>query len=108
MKVTDFSAEEHAPDEAQQRISEVTVQERHRPRRYPAGKTVAHHEVIAGTQLGDEWIETGEIVAVVRVPHDDETPARRRHAGPQRRAVAAFRHRDDPRAAALRQSDRSV
>src|SRR5262249_60830004 len=35
MKVTDFSAEEHAPDEAQQRISEVTVQERHRPRRYP-------------------------------------------------------------------------
>src|SRR5260221_3985391 len=60
-------------------------------RSYSAGKAVPHHQVRPGAQFCDERIKTGEIIAVVRIPHDDEPPTRRRDAGPQRRAVAAFR-----------------
>ena len=38
----------------------------------PPAEAVAHDEVCAPFQWLDEWVEIREVVAVVRVTHDDE------------------------------------
>ena len=60
-----------------------------------AGEAVAHDELVAGAQRGDEGVEIGEIVAVVGVAHDDVLAAGRLDAAGEGRAVAADRDRDD-------------
>ncbi len=83
-------------------ISPPPVQERHGrffdaapARRQPAAK----HERVAGAQLFHKPAQIAEVVTVVRIPHDDECPARRLDAAHQRRPVAFFRDIHDTRAA---------
>jgi hypothetical protein len=52
------------------------VQRRHRVRLDAAAEAVPHDEVIALAQLLDERVKRGEVVAVIRVTHDDELAAR--------------------------------
>ena len=108
MEVADAGTEEQAADQAEHGIAEVAVQKRHGAGRDAAGEAVAHDEVAAVPQLRHERVEAGEIVAVVGVADDDETAPCRRDAGPQRRAIAALRHRDDAGAARQRIFHRAV
>src|SRR5271169_3757545 len=78
MEVADLQVEEQPADEAQDRVAEIAMQQRHCARGYTAAKP------------GDEIIETGKVIAVVRIADDDVAPVRRADAGAQRRAVAAL------------------
>src|SRR5207249_10584749 len=58
-------------------IAEVFVERRHGPWFDFAPEPVAHHHVIAFAQFFHESRHIAEVVAVVRVPHDDERTAAR-------------------------------
>ena len=65
-------------------------------RRHGAGldfapEAVAHYDVIAFVQFFHESRHISEVVAVIRIPHDDEKPARAGDASAQCRPVAALR-----------------
>ena len=84
------------------------MQQRHGALLDAALEAVAHHEAMAGTQLFDEAFQPGEIVAVVRVPHDDVAAARRGDSARQRCAVAALGNLHEASPCSLRQSLRAV
>ena len=97
MEVADLRRIEQPSDEAQYRVTQIAVQRRHRTLGDPALKAVAHYEVIAAAQLGDERHQPQEVIAVVAVGHRDEGATAGDDARLQCRAVAAHRHRDDAR-----------
>ena len=95
-------AKKEAADEAEHRVAEVAVQWGHGAGFDRAGKAVAHDKVVAGLEL---WQKTGqmlEVVACVRVGHQDIFAARRLDAGHQRRAIASDRHVESPGLQGLR------
>jgi len=61
-------------------------------------KPITHHHVVALPPHFHETRHFAEVVAVVRIPHDDECAARRRDSGAQRGAVAALLHANHTRA----------
>jgi hypothetical protein len=73
VEVAHRRAEEQPPEPGQHRVAQVAVQRRHRAGAMPP-KAVAHHQVVALTQLLDERVERREVVAVVGVAHDHEGP----------------------------------
>ena len=89
-------------------IAEVFVERRHGPWFDFAPEPVAHHHVIAFAQFFHESRHIAEVVAVVRVPHDDERTAGAGDARAQRSAVAALRHSNHPRSVLFRDSHRIV
>ncbi len=74
MKVADIDAEKRAAQPAQHRVAEVAMQRRHRSRCDAAFEPVPHHQVRALAQFVHEAFELTEIVAVVAVAHDHESP----------------------------------
>jgi len=89
-------------------IAEVFVERRHGARFDFAPESVAHHHVVAFAQFFNESRHIAEVVAVVRVPHNDERAARAGDARAQRSAVAALRHTNHPRSVLFRDSNRIV
>src|SRR5258708_20400664 len=70
MKVSDRDLEEKAPEEAQDRVAEIPVQEGHRAALNAPEEPVAHHQVVAGAKPVDVWLQAREVVASIRVAHD--------------------------------------
>ena len=60
VKIADAGAEEQAPDEAEHRIAQITMQQGHGARRDAALEAIAHHQIGAGPQRCDDRLETGE------------------------------------------------
>jgi hypothetical protein len=75
---------------------------RHGAGRDAALEAIAHHQLVAGTQRGNERIEAGEVVAVVGIAHDDVTATCRLNADGKRRAVPPQSNGHHPRAVTLR------
>src|ERR1700730_4391335 len=92
MEVADLDREEHPAELAQDRIADVPVRERHRPRGDTALEAVAHHEIGAVAQLDQEWHQIGEIIGLVGIAHDDVLTARRLDSAQESRAIAARRN----------------
>ena len=78
------------------------MKRRHGAGRDAAGEPVAHDQVVAVAELGDEVFQLGEIVAVVAVAHDHVAAARGLDAAAQRCAVSAPRDVDHAGAVADR------
>src|SRR5688500_2371099 len=62
----------------------------------PRGQTAALYEVESLSQLLDEARNLQEIVAVVRVSHDHEAPARCGYSTHERVAIAPLAHGNHP------------
>jgi hypothetical protein len=73
MEVADLASEEQAPNEAQGWVAQVPVQTRHCAFCDPASEPVAHDEVCAIAETLNKRHQGGEVIAVVRVAHDDVT-----------------------------------
>ena len=63
----------------------------------PLGQPAAHHQIEPLPELLHEAFDPGEIVAAVRIAHDDPFPAGRFNARAQGAAIALFLYGDDPR-----------
>ena len=97
-----------AADEAEHRVAEIAVQERHGLGADAAAKAIAHHEVGAVAKLGEEARDVRELVAVVGVGHEDVLAARGANAGVEGSAVAADGDGHDARAVVYRDLLRAV
>ena len=73
-----------------------------------ARKPTTLHEVETRAQLFEKPGDLAEIVAVVRVPHDDVTPARRFDAACQRAAITGLLDANDPCSESLGNLTRSI
>lgn len=96
MEIPDTDTEEQAPDPAQDRIAQITVERRHGPGSDPSPEAVAHDQIHALAQLVHKDLEAGEIVTVIGITHDDVFAARRGDASQQGRTVAFLRHIHHP------------
>ena len=95
MEVADGGFEKPAAHEAEDRVAEVAMQERHGSGSDAAGEAVAHDEVGAIAQFGEETWDVREVVAVVGVGHEDVLAARCGDAGVERCAVSASGHENE-------------
>src|SRR5260370_18780594 len=89
-------------------IAEVLMQGRHGAWFDFAPEAVAHHDVVAFAQFFHESRHVGEVVAVVRIPHDNEWAAGSGDARAQRRAVPALRHANHARTVLFGNLNRAV
>ncbi|KIT98664.1 hypothetical protein QU38_02930, partial [Staphylococcus aureus] len=67
MEIADRRAEEGAADQAEHRIAEIFVEHRHGAGRDAAFEAIAHHQLGAVAQRGEEGHQGAEIIAVVGV-----------------------------------------
>jgi hypothetical protein len=89
VKIARGRMEEEAPDAREQRVADVPVLPRHGAGSKATQEPVAHHEIGAGRQRRDEGVQPREIIAVVRISHDDEPAAGSERAEVERGAIAA-------------------
>jgi hypothetical protein len=97
VEVAGLALEEQPPDEAEHGVAEVAVQRGHRARGDAALEPVAHDQVGAVAQVGEEGAQGPEVVGVVAVTHRDVRRAGGADAAHQRVAVALGVDEDDPR-----------
>jgi hypothetical protein len=88
MEIAGVAREEQPTDGSQDRIADVAVLPRHRSRLDSAEEPIAHDEVPAPPELLHKGHQGGEVVAVVRVAHDDVAAARGKASMVQRRPVS--------------------
>ena len=72
MAVTDARVKEKIQHRGEHGIAEIFVMPGHRAGLYFPAKAIAHHHVVALPPHLDETRHFAEVVAVVRVAHDDE------------------------------------
>ena len=97
LKISNWTFEEKASQPAQTRISQVPVQKRHSLRSYSSLETISHHQIVSLIKLANEITDLVEIVAIVRISHDNEISSRGGNASPQCAAVATDINRYNPR-----------
>ena len=95
VKVADGDAEEEAADVTEDRIAEVFVEWRHGSGFDFAAEAVAHDEIVALFEPGEEAGELAEVVTGVGVGHEDVFSVGGLDAGHEGRAVAADWNVDD-------------
>src|SRR6185312_10889068 len=108
VEVADRRAEEPAAEEAEHWVAEILVQRRHGTGADAAAKAVAHDDLGAIAELGEETRSVREVIAVVGIGHQYVFAARGEDAGVECRAVAADRHRHKTRSVFLRDLLRTV
>src|SRR6266480_1045975 len=91
MEVADRRAEQQAPYEAEHRVAEIAMQQRHGALADAALEPVAHDQGVAFAQPCNKALQPTEVIAVVRVAHDDITAARGGDASGKRRPITALR-----------------
>jgi len=84
------------------------VQFWHRARFDAPREAITHHQFVSGAKLLHKGHQGHEIVAAVRITHDDIAAIRRFDPVPQRVAVATLRDINDPRTAFLGNLLRSI
>src|SRR5262249_39175429 len=88
---------QNPPDRAQHWIAEILVEGRHRPIFDAASKTVPDDQIITRLELLYKGVKRSEIVACVRIAHNDELASRSVDSHTQRVSIAALRDGDNPR-----------
>ncbi len=99
--VVDGRAEPAPRDPREHRVAEPAMQARHRAGQHASAarlEAATLHEVVPLAEAFDERRRLAEIVAVVRIPHDDEAPARGFDPAHQRGAVPPAGDLHEPRA----------
>lgn len=71
-------------------------------------KSMPHNQLVRGTQLRDEGIELGEVIAVIRISHDDKAAVRRTDAAQQCAAISLLRDTHNARARLACQLNRAI
>lgn len=104
MKVADGALEKKPSDPSQYRISEIAVEERHGPEKNRTAKPVAHYQIISLAQLANELAELREVIAIVRINHNDELAACCGDSPMQGCSVATLPDRDNAAASAPSQA----
>ena len=89
MEVTHIAPEEDAANRGEHRVAQVAVQWRHGTGGDPTAKAVAHHQIGTGTELIEEELEPGKVVAIIGIAHDHVAPAGSADASHECAAVAA-------------------
>src|SRR4029077_10973698 len=102
MKVLGPNIEEQPANEAQHRVSQIAVQERHRSRRDPALEAIAHDEIGTNAQPFQEQYQRRKVVAQVCVAHDHVAAVCSLDAPEQRGAISATLNMDDASTQLLR------
>ncbi len=95
VEVADGDAEEDAADGGEDGIAEIAVEWRHGAGFDGAGEAVAHDEVVAFVEFGEEAGQMFEVVAGVGVGHEDVLAAGGFDSGDEGGAVAADGDVDD-------------
>src|SRR6202041_2341483 len=95
VEVADGDAEEEAADKTENGVTEILVQRGHGSGFELAAEAVAHNEIVALFEFGEETGELAEVVACIGISHEDVLPACRLDAGKQCRTIAADRDRND-------------
>jgi hypothetical protein len=107
VRVAHAGLEEEVERAREHRVADVAVMPRHGARLDPV-HAVAHHEVGARLELGQEARDLVEVVRQVRVAHDDVAAAGGREAGQVRASVAAARLVHDARSGRRRELGAAV
>src|SRR6516164_1627864 len=84
------------------------MERRHRARFDSALESISHDELLTSSQLSDKRVESGEIIAVVRITHDHEASGGRFNPSDQCGTVTSVGNADYPSAERLGQLLRSV
>src|SRR5437762_1789489 len=108
MEVADAGGEKQSADETQHGISEKSMQKRHGTGSDPTPKAVTYDQSVACAQTVDERVEPREIVAVVGVPHYNESPVRHPDSCQKRAAISLLCDAHDACARVVGQLRRSV
>ena len=88
MEIANGAPEEEPTDCSQDGVAEIPMKERHRAGLDSALEAIAHHQIVAPSQLLHEWLEAVEVVTVVGVPHDDIASPRRLYPSKQSASVS--------------------
>lgn len=86
---------EEVEDAGEDRIADVAVMPRHRPGLDTAAEAIPHHQFVPVAKPLDEGFESGEIVGVIGIAHDDEFPLGGIDAGLERAAISTPGSVDD-------------
>jgi hypothetical protein len=84
MEIAYLEPKKQSSEKAQHWVAEVTVEERHCARCYPALKAISQNDVISLAELFHEVFQMRQIVTVVGVAHNHVTAARCEDAVPER------------------------
>src|ERR1700734_2581534 len=95
MAVSDAGMKKEIEQPRKAGIANVFVVPRHRPAFDLAATAISHHDVVALPPHFDEARHLAEVIAVVRIAHDDELPASGCNSSPQSRAITTRRHTYD-------------
>jgi hypothetical protein len=97
MKIACWSPKESPPDRGQYRITQVSMQRRHRTWLDTSSEAIANDEVTPTAKLVYERADVLEIIAIIRVRHDDEFTARSLNTGRKRGTVSSGSNANDAR-----------
>ncbi len=102
VEIAELRLEKDTADETQERIAQPTMEPGHGSPLYAAFEPVPHNKIVSFSQLSYEPIEPREVIGIIGVTHNHETPFRCFNAAGKGRSIAAFRNRYDSRAETLR------
>ena len=108
MKISGRTLEQQAAYECQHRITQISMQRRHRLRLDATAKAITHYQVVTFTQLLDKRHQVDEVVGIVGVAHDDETATRGADTAHKCAIVTFGGNVDHPRAAFRREALRAI
>src|SRR5271166_2214049 len=108
MEIAAWASEEKPADSGKNGIAKVAMQRRHSARLNSSAEAVAHYQVVTRAEFIEKTLNMGEIIAVVGVTHQHESPSCRQDAAHQRVAVAFLRHGNDPRTCAASEVLRAI
>src|SRR3989442_5199143 len=108
VKIADRTPEKVPAESGKDRVSQVSVEGRHRAWLDLAQEAVPHHQVVPGSELVEEPPCLAKVVALVRVRHHHIDAARGGNSREKRGPIPALSHRNHARAAGRGDLRRSV
>jgi len=71
MEIAAWTPEQQTTDSGKNGVAEIPMQRGHGTRHDSTAKAIPHHQFIALAQPLDESWDVREVVAIIRVPHND-------------------------------------
>ncbi len=96
MKIAHLAPDKEATYGGEHRVAQVLIHRRHGVGAYLSGKAIADDKVISRPELLHKWVQRAEVVAIVRVSHDDVPASRCCYSTTDSAAVSFLGHGDQP------------
>jgi hypothetical protein len=94
VEISDLDAKEDASKHAENWVTQITMQERHRTLRNSPLKTITHHQLITLIQLGKKLGGLAEVIGCIGITHQHIAPLGCLDTSNQRSSITPLRHGD--------------